>query len=277
MYANLIKITPEDHSIFGIDGKKQLHISLPDQFLLKSIGILLSLTKYMKIKKKYLLLILAFCISVNLISGQEKEKVKVKMKKGWSFGVFPSFGYDSNTGTKYGGILKLYDYGDGSAYPRYDQNFHFEWSRTTRGSGTNQLVYETRKLIPGIRLMAEASYLTEKALDFYGFNGYNGYYDASLSKSKDPAYISSVYYRMDRAMVKMKLEFIGKLKGSNFKWFGGFEYFNNRVDTVNLDNLNKGKSPEKYLPSVGGGLYGNFVKWGLIPTDQARGGQTGVF
>lgn len=30
------------------------------------------------------------------------------MKDGWSFGFFPVFGYDSNTGTKYGGILKLF-------------------------------------------------------------------------------------------------------------------------------------------------------------------------
>ena len=211
----------------------------------------------------------------NLLSGQEKEKVK--MKKGWSFGAFPVFGYDSNTGVKYGGILKLFDYGDGSSYPRYDQSFHFEWSRTTKGSGINQLTYDTRTLIPGIRILAEASYLTEKVLDFYGFNGYNGYYDPGLTTSNDPSYISPVFYRMDRALIKTKLEFIGKLKGDNLKWFGGFEYFHNKLDTVDINNLNKGKDTEDFLPSVGGGLYGNFFRWGLIPEDQMHGGQTGVF
>ena len=82
---------------------------------------------------------------------------------------------------------------------------------------------------------------------------------------------------MDREMIKIKLEFIGKLKGNNLKWFGGFEYFNNRLDTVDIDNLNKGRDPDDYLPAVGGGLYGNFVRWGLIPEDQVHGGQTGVF
>ena len=229
----------------------------------------------MKIIQRSFLLMAVICLHGSLISGQDREKVKIK--KGWSFGAFPVFGYDSNTGVKYGGILKLFDYGDGSQYPMYDQNLHFEWSRTTKGSGINQLTYETRKLIPGIRLMAEAAYLTEKVLDFYGFNGYNAYYNPAITTEGDPSYISPVYYRMDRNMVKLKLEFIGKLKGDNLKWFGGFEYLNNILDTVDINNLNKGRNPDDFLPSVGGGLYGDFIRWGLIPMDQIHGGQTGVF
>lgn len=222
-----------------------------------------------------LLLITAFCLSAALVRGQDKEKVK--MKKGWTFGAFPVFGYDSNTGVKYGGILKLFNYGDGTKYPMYDQNLHFELSRTTKGSGINQLTYDTRTLIPGIRLLAETSYLTEKVLDFFGFNGYNAWYNPAFTTVSDPEYISSVFYRMDRRMIKMKLEFIGKLKGDNLKWFGGFEYLNNKLDTVDLDNLNKDRDPDDLLPSVGGGLYGNFIRWGLIPMDQFHGGQTGLF
>jgi len=225
-------------------------------------------------KKTPIILLAILLLSGNFISGQ--EMVKEKMKKGWSFGFFPAFGYDSNTGVKYGGQLKLFDYGDGSSYPRYDQSLHFEWSRTTRGTGVNQLIYDTRTLIPGIRMLAEASYLTEKALNFYGFNGYNAYYNPHFSNSSDSLYRSSVFYSMDRAMIKTKLEFIGKLKGDKLKWFGGFEYFNNKLDTVDINNLNKGKDQAHLLPSVGGGLYGNFVRWGLIPKDQAHGGQTGV-
>jgi opacity protein-like surface antigen len=229
----------------------------------------------MKILKRILFLTLLFCFSAGLISGQEKEKVK--MKKGWTFGAFPVFGYDSNTGVKYGGILKLFDYGDGSKYPMYNQNLHFELSRTTKGSGINQLTWDTRTLIPGIRMLAEASYLTEKVLDFYGFNGYNAYYSPALTTDGDPSYVSPVFYRMDREMIKLKLEFIGKLKGDNLKWFGGFEYLDNDLDTVDINNLNEGRDPGDYLPYVGGGLYGNYIKWGLIPKDQMHGGQTGIF
>lgn len=223
--------------------------------------------------KTLIILLSILLLSGNFTYGQEKEKIK----KGWSFGFFPAFGYDSNTGVKYGGILKLFDYGNGGSYPRYDQSFHFEWSRTTKGTGVNQLTYDTQNLIPGIRVLAEASYLTEKVLDFYGFNGYNAYYNPGYANLNNPLYLSSVFYRMDRAMIKTKLEFIGKLKGDKLKWFGGFEYFNNKLDTVDINNLNQDKDQADFLPPIGGGLYGNFIRWGLIPKDQAHGGQTGVF
>jgi hypothetical protein len=226
-------------------------------------------------KKTPIILLSIILLSVSSITGQVKEKEKTK--KGLSFGFFPAFGYDSNTGTKYGGILKLFDYGNGSSYPRYNQSLHFEWSKTTKGSGVTQLIYDTRKLIPGIRTMAEAAYLTEKVLDFYGFNGYNAYYNLGITTKNDPLYRSSVFYRMERAMVKLRLEFIGKLKGDNLKWFSGFEYLNNNLDTVNLNNLNIDRDQAHYLPPIGGGLYGDFLKWGLIPQDQAHGGHTGIF
>ena len=125
-----------------------------------------------------------------------QEKHIEKMKDGWSFGFFPSFGYDSNTGAKYGGILKLYDYGDGTAYPRYDQSFSLEISRTTKGQGVNQLTYDSRTLFPGYRVMGEISYLTEKTLDFYGFNGYNAYYSSEYTGKSSPLYVTPLFYKM---------------------------------------------------------------------------------
>lgn len=226
-------------------------------------------------KKISIILIAILLLSYNFISGQ--EKVKEKMKKGWSFGFFPAFGYDSNTGTKYGGIFKLFDYGDGSSYPQYDQSIHFEWSQTTKGQGMRQLTYDTRTLIPGIRMMAEASYITDKVFSFYGFNGYNAYYNSALTNSDDPLYLSKVYFNNERALIKTKLEFIGKLKGKSLKWFSGFEYLNTMLDTIDLNNLNKGRDKDDYLPSVGGGLYGDFIKWGLISRKESDGGQTGIF
>jgi hypothetical protein len=225
-------------------------------------------------KRTILLSSLLLCFIIN-ISGQ--QKVREKMKDGWSFGFFPVFGYDSNTGTKYGGILKLFDYGDGSSYPRYDQAFNLELSRTTKGQGINQLTYDSRTLIKGYRVMGEVSYLTEKILDFYGFNGYNAYYSSDYTKKENPSYISPVFYKMERELLKLRVEIIGKLSGDNIKWFGGFEYMNNNLDTVDVDNINKGKDEDSKLPYSGGGLYGRFAKWGLIKPDQVNGGQAGVF
>ncbi len=224
--------------------------------------------------KRILLLSGILLLSIYAASGQ--EKVKEKMKDGWSFGFFPVFGYDSNTGTKFGGILKLFDYGDGIAYPRYDQCFNLELSRTTKGQGINQLTYDSRTLIHGYRIMGEVSYLTEKVLDFYGFNGYNAYYSSEFTTKGNPSYISPVFYKMERELLKLRVEIIGKLSDDNIKWFGGFEYMNNNLDTVDVDNINRGKDENDILPYTGGGLYGRYVKWGLIKPDQADGGQAGV-
>ena len=36
------------------------------------------------------------------------------------------------------------------------------------------------------------------------------------------------------------------------------------LDTVDLNNLNNNSDKADYLPSTGGGLYRDFIKWGLI-------------
>ena len=46
---------------------------------------------------------------------------------------------------------------------------------------------------------------------------------------------------------------------------------------TDINKLNEGRSPAGFLPSIGGGLYGDFIRWGLIQHDQANGGQTGIF
>jgi outer membrane protein assembly factor BamA len=211
------------------------------------------------------------------IFAQEEVKEKEKIKTGWSFGAIPVVAYDSDIGFKYGGLVNFYDYGDGTKYPKYDQSIYLEWSRTTKGSGINQLTYDTEKLIPGVRMLSEVSYLTEKALDFYGFNGYNAYYNADYEDQAGSfARRSRMFYRMDRNMLRIKTDFIGKLTVEHLKWFGGIEFYNTKLDTVDIGNLNKGKE-EDLLPAVDGGLYGDYVKWGLIPTDQADGGNTTLF
>jgi hypothetical protein len=89
--------------------------------------------------------------------------------------------FDTDLGFKYGGLTNLYYYGDGSIYPRYKHSLYFEWTRTTKGGGINQFIYDSEYLIPKIRVTAEASLLTEKTLDFYGFNGYEAYYNANFA------------------------------------------------------------------------------------------------
>ena len=129
-----------------------------------------------------ILLTVVFIFSSLSLHSQEKDSTKTidgdKIKTGWTFGAVPAIAYDSDIGFKYGGVVNFYNYGDGTTYPKYLHSLYFEWSRTTKGSGINQFTYDSEYLIPNVRVSAEASLLTEKALDFYGFNGYESKYIA---------------------------------------------------------------------------------------------------
>jgi len=201
------------------------------------------------------------------------DKKADKIKKGWNFGGLPVVAYDSDIGFKYGALVNVFHYGDGSQYPKYRHSLYFEWSRTTKGSGINQFTYDSEYLIPGIRVSAEASLLTEQSLDFYGFNGYEAYYNPAYEDDESPDYISRMYYNQERNLTRLKADFQGKITGPDFRWFAGIEYNHAKMGTVDIEKLNKGKDDEDKLPVVDL-LYDKYVDWGVIPADQAEGGNT---
>jgi len=231
--------------------------------------------------KSILSLLVLFVVIPFVLNAQEdslKTAKAEKVKTGWSFGAVPAIAYDSDIGFKYGGVVNFYDYGDGSVYPGYKHSIYLEWSRTTKGSGINQFTYDSRFLIPGIRTSAEVSYLTEKALDFYGFNGYESYYNADYEDDElsDDIYKSRLFYRNDRSLLRIRTDFQGPIIKGKLNWFAGFVHYGNSIDTVDITSLNDGKDEEDKLPPVMGGLYGNYVRWGLLPANQVDGGNTNL-
>jgi outer membrane protein assembly factor BamA len=215
--------------------------------------------------------------SVN-VSGQAdslRPKKSDKIKKGWNFGILPAIAFDSDIGFKYGALINLFNYGDGSQYPKYRHSLYFEWNHTTKGSGLTQLTYDSEYLIPGIRVSAEASQLTEQALDFYGFNGYEALYNPDFADddTSNEAYISRMFYKMDRRLIRLKADFQGKITSNQFRWLAGIEYNHVQVGTVDIAKLNKGKDEEDQLPDTAL-LYDNYVAWGVIPADHSTGGTT---
>ena len=215
--------------------------------------------------------------SVQVDSLKPKKEIA---KKGWSFGAVPAIAFDSDIGFKYGAVVELWNYGDGSQYPFYNHYYYFEYSNTTKGSQTFEFDYDSRVLIPKVRTIVEASYLTERALDFYGFNGYQSLYDASFEDDSwenrvDGNYRSRLYYRQERKMLRLRTDFQGRFLSDKAKWLTGITYYDNHIDTIDTDRLNKGKVDSLKLPGIGGGLYGEYAyQWNIIPQDQIHGGRT---
>jgi len=227
------------------------------------------------------LLVCVYLLSCNflVVNAQSADSTKIskppvseKAKTGLSFGALPAVAFDSDLGFQYGLLGNLFQYGDGSTYPDYRWSLYAEWSRTTKGSGINQLFFDSKYLLPHqIRITADFSFLTERALDFYGFNGYEAVYNPTLEDDANADYISRVYYRHERKLARITLDFQGKINELPLRWLVGYGYFNSRVGSVDIDRLNKGLDEKDKLPDVDG-LYDQYVSWGIIPEEEADGG-----
>jgi outer membrane protein assembly factor BamA len=225
-------------------------------------------------KRLMLVICLVAIYTVSLVAQDADSTTKVKKEKikdGFSFGGVPVVAYDADVGFKYGALVNLYWY-DSLRYPMYDHSIYLEWSRTTRGNGINQITYDSDRLIPGIRSFLEFSYLTEKALDFYGYNGYQAVYDLDFEQNPvdDMSSPNRLYYRHARQLLRIKADFQGEIIGQKFRWLAGIAYYGNKISAVDVDDLTERKDPADMLSS--NSLYQDYVDWGVIKADQAEGG-----
>ncbi len=196
-------------------------------------------------------------------------------KTGWNFGALPTITFDTDLGFQYGGLINLYHYGDGSRYPKYDHSLYLEVSRFTKGSGINRLYYDSDKLIKGLQTSVDISFLSDKAYDFYGFNGYDAVVNADWFDDESSDYRTRMFYKYDRKMFRFKVDLQGKLAGEKVKWIGGINLLNFDLGLVDIDKLNKNKEGSDLLPSHDEqpGLYEKYVdEWGIISAEDANGG-----
>lgn len=190
-------------------------------------------------------------------------------KTGFSFGGVPIIAYDSDLGLKYGVLVNLFFYGDGENSPNPNHNIYLEWNQTTKGSSLFLAKYKSRTLIKNIRTHFEARYITEKALHFYGFNGYNAEYNDLFENEIDPLYKSRLYYRHGRKLLRFRADFEGNIVKEKLRWFTGMSYNKLEIASVDVNNLNKGLS-DSQLPDTS--LYADYVKWGVIKENEKHGG-----
>ncbi len=220
------------------------------------------------------LFVVLICFHLPGNSQSDSLNLRPDAKTGWRIGVLPAVSYDADMGFQYGVLGQLNDFGDGSVYPDYNQMIYVEWSRFTRGTGVNQIFYDTKTLLPRhVRLTVDLSYLTDKALDFYGFNGYEVTYDPAFEDDESPDYISRMFYRHERKQLRALLDFQGWITSRRFRWLAGISYYNFKIATVDIERLNKGKPEDKRLPDVPL-LYDRYVTWGFIDDREKDGGQT---
>ena len=202
---------------------------------------------------KKLVLAISFVMTVSAVFSQQK------VKKGLGFGALPAISYDSDLGFQYGALVNLFDYGDGTNYPKYKHSLYLELSTYTKGTTIARVRYDSEHLIPNIRTTLDVAYVPDQMADFYGFNGYQSIYDNNLNESYRN------FYKNEKNTFRIKADFQGYFGESKFGWVAGYAFYNFKMDSVNIDKLD--------LPAVpGGDLFQKYKSWGLISDAEADGG-----
>ncbi|MBP3290018.1 MAG: BamA/TamA family outer membrane protein [Alistipes sp.] len=213
-------------------------------------------------------------------SGATSKKEIVKT--GYNFGPLPAVAFDADKGFQLGALLNIYDFGDGSTYPNTRQQWYFEASFFTKGSQLFVISYDNRFTIPGVRWSSTFTLTNDKAMDFYGFNGYMSYFDhekVALGKDKQnhDNYIYTPKYRVNRLAMLFKTDFTGNIWNKKFFWEAGYHlsYIKQgykEQQALNLDKINKNKDDYKMFPKEETPVFDMYRQWGIISEDEAWGG-----
>ncbi len=196
------------------------------------------------------------------------------VKKGYNFGPLPAVAFDADKGFQLGALLNIYDFGDGSTYPNTRQQWYFEASFFTKGSQLFVVSYDSKFLIPGIRFSTALAVTNDKAMDFYGFNGYQSYYDHErVQAGKDGLdYLYTPKYRTERLAALFKTDFIGNIWDNKLFWEAGYHLSHFRQGAIDRAKINKNKEESEIFPDSELTLYEQYRNWGIIPDEVANGG-----
>ena len=229
--------------------------------------------------KKYTLSLLFLLIFSAALFAQketpatEETKKKEIVKKGFNLGPLPVVAFDADKGFQAGALLNIFDFGDGSEYPNTRQKLYLEASFFTKGSQLFVINYDNKFLIPGVRWSSTATLANDKAMDFYGFNGYMSYYD----HEKITVGNYTPKYRVNRLTFLFKTDFTGNIWNNKLFWEAGYHlnyikhgYKNEQA--LNLEKINKNKAEEKMYPADEPTIFDLYRQWGIISEDEAWGG-----
>ena len=171
----------------------------------------------------------------------------------------PVVGYDGDLGFQYGVCCDIFNYGDGSRYPRYNYKFNVEASRYTKGSGVFRFYSDMPFVVKDTKLFVDVTYFYAKKYEFFGFNGFEASsFDPYIELEKDG------YHFLNRNQFR----FVGSMQRPffgvpNLYWTAGLAYYNTKVDRINMEGYE-----DQYT------LYEGYVDNDIIKEDEAHGGNT---
>ena len=203
---------------------------------------------------KRLITIALLLAAVCTASAQEEIK-----KTGLNFGPLPAVSYSSDLGFQYGALLDIYQYGDGTVYPDYKWKINVETSWYTKGNSVYHVFYDSKHLIPRLRVSADLTYLGNKTTNFYGYNGAAALFIPELNKIVD----GQGLYMMRRDDFRFEFTTQGQFGDSHWGWVAGLAFNSYKTGHAVNKSLNA---------AVDLSLYDIYLKHDIIPAAEANGG-----
>ena len=159
-----------------------------------------------------------------MLSAQEEKE----MKTGWSFGVLPTATYSVDNGFQAGAFGDVYYYGDGGTYPDPLHKISWEGSYFTHSHRMRlYLAYDSKYLIPNMRVNASVTYMTDPLYSLWGFNGAAATQNYDIWGNRDMTTLAGGnvnYYGMSRDMLRILANFQGKIT-DNLNWAAGVNFW----------------------------------------------------
>jgi hypothetical protein len=184
--------------------------------------------------------------------------------KRFTWGIIPAAAFDSDLGFKYGAVFNLFDHGSDKKPPLFDQYLYIKLTNTTKGTLNAQAVFESKSLINNATLILEASFLRDKKMDFFGFNGLNAIYHPVLTNPSSPDFAGKFFYAHERDLFRLRADLQKNLMDDKLRLLTGFAHNRFLIYPANQ----KAIGSETY----GASLFENYTSWNIIRQDEGNGG-----
>ena len=200
-------------------------------------------------------------------SAQEQEK---EMKTGWSLGVLPTATFSVDNGFQAGAFGDVYYYGDGGTYPDPLHKISWEASYFTKSHRMRlYLAYDSKYLIPNMRINASVTYMNDPLYSFWGFNGAASMQNYDIWSARDitlPNGNNVNYYGMSRQMLRILANVQGRVT-DNLNWAAGLNFWDWKLGDMKDTGVD-GKYYDTDLT-----LYKKYQQLGAIKAEEANGGK----
>ncbi|HBH48813.1 MAG TPA: hypothetical protein DDX98_09240 [Bacteroidales bacterium] len=237
-----------------------------------------------KLKRGFIFIWVAISFAVlNVHAASNNSKIRLDSllknsktlpaKTGYNLAPFPEFNIDPVSGIYLGVNATLYDYGTGEKYPNYNKLINLNAAWGTKGKTNISLRY---KQYGAKNLSLKLSHSISNLYPFYGFNGYQTYYNSNYENPSSSEYITTAFFNYKQEKTEVDFHLQGKIGGLKLAWQAGFGFGYYNINRVDFEGLNQDVEETNIIVDAPT-LYDRFVDWDIIKDEERNGGWANSF